>query len=381
MSCIRMLLVSLVEIGCGTVLPFAQNAPTANPSDSAAASTLPVAYVYIANNPSGSTYQIHGYAAGSNGKLTPIPGSPFATTASYLAVNGKWLFATNGIDIYSYSVAANGSLKQVDALEVEPTGGLVDLFLDHSGTSLYTDYFTENNEYLAYSIDNANGKLTSINNVMGGTEIGTVASFIGNNEYAYSSSCYHFNPLIYGLQRSSDGAITMLNDNIPIPAGSPGNFYCPWLAAADTTKHVAVAMQPHDDSTWQPTGPYQLAVYTADRAGDLSTNSRFATMPEVKVGIVTEYWPSPSGKLLAVGGRLGLQVFHFNGANPITNYTGLLVSQQVDQMFWDNANHLYAISRSAGKLYVFTVTPTSVSQAAGSPYSIAHPQNMIVLPR
>lgn len=381
MSSIRTLLVSVVGIGCCTTLLMAQSTPAANPIHSAAASTSPVAYLYVANNPSGSTFQIHGYAAAVNGKLTPIPGSPFATTATYLALNGNWLFATNGIDIYSYSIAANGSLKQADALEVEPTGGLVNLFLDHTGTSVYTDYFTENNEYLAYSIDNANGKLTSVNNVMGGTEIGTVTSFIGNNEYAYSSSCYHFNPVVYGLQRSSNGAITMLNNNIPIPAGPSGNFYCPWLAAADTTNHVAVAMQPHDDSTWQPTGPYALAVYTADSAGDLSTNSRFANMPEVKVGIVTDYWPSPSGKLLAVGGRLGLQVFHFNGANPITNYTGLLVSQPVDQMFWDNANHLYAINRSAGKLYVFTVTPTSVSQAPGSPYSIAHPQDFIVLPK
>jgi hypothetical protein len=33
---------------------------------------------------------------------------------------------------------------------------------------------------------------------------------------------------------------------------------------------------------------------------------------------------SPSGKLLAVAGTTGLQVFHFNGSNPIKPYTGLL---------------------------------------------------------
>ena len=70
-----------------------------------------------------------------------------------------------------------------------------------------------------------------------------------------------------------------------------------------------------------------------------------------------------------------------NGASPITPYTGLLTKNQVDQMWWDNANHLYALSRSAGKLYVFTVTPTSVSQAPGSPHTIANPQNVIILPK
>ena len=90
---------------------------------------------------------------------------------------------------------------------------------------------------------------------------------------------------------------------------------------------------------------------------------------------------SPSGKLLAVGGSAGLQVFHFNAAAPITHDTGLLTAKPIDQFFWDNANHLYAISRAAGKLYVFTVTPTGATQAAGSPYSIAHPQNIIVQPK
>jgi hypothetical protein len=50
-------------------------------------------------------------------------------------------------------------------------------------------------------------------------------------------------------------------------------------------------------------------------------------------------------------------------------------------MFWDNANHLYAISDTAGKLYVFTVTSTGVTQAPGSPHSIATSQSIIVLPK
>jgi hypothetical protein len=81
-----------------------------------------------------------------------------------------------------------------------------------------------------------------------------------------------------------------------------------------------------------------------------------------------------------VAGSGGLEVFHFNGAEPITHDTGLLTKDAIDQIVWDNTNHLYAISRAAGKLFVFTVSPTSYKQAPGSPYSIESPQNIVVQP-
>ncbi|HUO15222.1 MAG TPA: hypothetical protein VMX38_09565 [Verrucomicrobiae bacterium] len=59
----------------------------------------------------------------------------------------------------------------------------------------------------------------------------------------------------------------------------------------------------------------------------------------------------------------------------------LLLTQEVDQVFWDNSNHLYAIGSEAGKLWVFTVTAHGVTQAPGSPHVITNPADMIVLPR
>jgi hypothetical protein len=50
-------------------------------------------------------------------------------------------------------------------------------------------------------------------------------------------------------------------------------------------------------------------------------------------------------------------------------------------MFWDNANHLYAISSTAGELYVYTITSKGVAQAPGYPHSITAPENVIVLPK
>jgi len=74
-----------------------------------------------------------------------------------------------------------------------------------------------------------------------------------------------------------------------------------------------------------------------------------------------------------------VQIFHFNGSSPVTHYTGLLTTNPITQMFWDNSDHLYGIS-SAGLLYVGTVTPTKITSAPGSPYKITGPQDLIVQP-
>ena len=138
-------------------------------------------------------------------------------------------------------------------------------------------------------------------------------------------------------------------------------------------------MQPYNDSV-SPVGPYQIATFTASSSGYLNTSSTYSNMPAVAVGNVQILSMSPSGTLLAVGGDGGLQVFHFNGASPATADTGLLTTVSTNQIFWDNSNHLYAISNSAGKLYVYNVTSSSTTAAPGSPYSIPTPYALAVLP-
>ncbi len=89
---------------------------------------------------------------------------------------------------------------------------------------------------------------------------------------------------------------------------------------------------------------------------------------------------SPSGLLLAVAGGAnlsyapsdnGLEIFHFNGAKPITKYKVVLTGVPLDEVKWDNSNHLYAMSYNTNRLYVYTVTPTSITAAPGSPYTLA----------
>jgi hypothetical protein len=360
-----------------------------------AAGDPPVAYVYVSSMV-GSNLEINAYAASSSGSLTKISGSPFPAKGSFssMALNGKWLFDTDGINIYTFAIESNGALREGPVFEVNaqahnefPTvGGPIDLFLDHSGQSLYDGDFLidgANNGYQSFEIIRDTGQLEFEQdvepfNILAGSPL----SFIGNNEFAYSAGCVTGKGAfaIYGYKRKSDGTLTSLNINPPTPpspvAGGP---YCPYLAAADTTNHVAVSLTPTVFYAFG--GPPQIGVYTAHSDGTLTTTSTATNMPKSSVVSVTAMSMAPSGKLLAVAGTGGLQVFHFNGARPVTHYTGLLTKNEIDQMFWDNANHLYAISKTAGKLYVFTITPTSVMRAPGSPHTIASPRSIAVLPK
>ena len=86
---------------------------------------------------------------------------------------------------------------------------------------------------------------------------------------------------------------------------------------------------------------------------------------------------SPSGKLLVVG-QSGFQVFHFDGADPITKYTGVLHSSETFLQFgWDKANHLFALSNNA--LHIYSATSTSIKEESGSPISIPEASSVVVL--
>ena len=363
-----------------TGLAFAQDNSTSSP----------VAFVYVSSSPSASHYDINAFTSDANGKLTTVSGSPFPANVQNMAVNAKYLFGTNGVNIYSFSIAPDGAVEKVASINAQKfngynCGGPVALFLDQTGTTLYDEDFygniCANNTYQSFSIDSSTGELNYLKASAPSVVFDLPLSFTGNNVYAYGSSSHEYSSWIFGFRRNSDGTLTELNINPPMPVSKKADFYVTYGAAADPANHVAISVAPLNGSTWQPDGPMQLATYTADSSGNLSTRSAFWNMPTTAVKYPTDLKMSPSGKLLAVAGTAGLQVFHFSGANPITRYTSLLTQVQIDQMFWDNNDHLYAISRSAGKLFVFTITPTSVSQAPGSPYTITNPQNITVLPK
>jgi hypothetical protein len=354
--------------------------------------SAPVAYVYVSSNPNGSsTNEINALAAATNGKLTPVPGSPFRDDVTSMASNGKYLFAStrSGIYIAAFLIESNGTLRWTKSTDIVKfnqgdCGDSGPLFLDHTGATVYDLEFRSdcsNNSYQSLAINKSTGSLQNLGATTGDAWLSLPATFIGNNVYAYAAVCLSdMYWEIAGFKRNSTGLLNQINITAPTPAPKSGDFFCPSQAAADPTNHVAITLQAVNQD-FNPDGPPQLATYTAGSSGNLSTTSTVGNMPTTSVGTVTGIGMAPSGKLLAVAGTAGLQVFHFNGSHPITHDTGLLTTDQIDQVFWDNANHLYAISQSAGKLFVFTVTPTSASQAAGSPYTISHPQDLAVQPR
>jgi len=350
--------------------------------------TTPAAYVYVAQASNTGKGQIQGFVVSSNGTLSAIPGSPFPYAVNYMTVSGKSLFGVlggYGVDagqmIQSFSIGSNGALVyQTEQKVPDSYGGVISLYVDRTGSSLYADYLITNNDYLSYSIAPSNGNLDYVGMLEEGPVQSSPLSFVGSNQFGYSSGCYHYMGQIYGMERGSDGSLSLLNINPTLPAEKSGGLYCPWLAAADSTNHIAVAMQPLK-MDWSSDGPWQIATYTADTAGNLTTASTYSNMPSVKVGNITDYKISPSGKIIAVAGSGGLQLFQMNGTNAITQLTGLLTTTPLDQIFWDSGNHIYAISRSIGKLYIYNLSSTGVSQSPGSPHVIAGIRNLIVVPR
>jgi hypothetical protein len=364
--------------------------PSADASSGTTAIAGPVAYVYVSAR-IGNTKrtEIQAFAAAPDGRLAAVPGSPFPADVTFMAVNGLYLFGSNttGTYISAFAITPDGGLRYAASSDVvQPDTGACDspgaLVFDHTGATLYNvDYFATscaNAAYEGFTVQKPSGRLALVNEAGVGVS-GAILSFTGDNHFAYGADCVQSSPRIYGYQRDGNGSLTQLSLNPAFPAPPASEAWCPEMVAADTTNHLAIPLYL---SPGYPdrSGPDQLATYTVQSNGTITTSSTYTNMPKVAVGYLTNIDMAPSGKLLAVAGVNGLQIFHFNGADPMTAYTGPILRQEVDQIFWDNANHLYAVGQSAGKLWVFTVSPTGYSQAPGSPYSINDPQNVVVQP-
>jgi hypothetical protein len=361
----------------------------------AATTTGPVAYVYVSSNYTGARDQIVGYAAAANGQLTKISGSPFYADVFSMAVNGKYLFGSdnsssdNFKNIYSYLINANGSLTYKKATSIQVGSGnscnqAGTLALDHTGADLYVfatgAYCNSEQGYQSFSVNSSTGGLNYLS-MSNATEYTMFPlTVIANNRFAYAFGCNFSVSNISAYQRQSNGALQDIAVTSPLPAGHPPTgFYqeCVANATADATNHLAISVNYNDGNVAD-----QIATYTVNTAnGDLSTASTYTNMPRTAVFSVLTTRMAPSGKLLAVGGTKGLQLFNFTGTSQVTARTGLLTTAEIDQVTWDNSNHLYAISHPGGKLYVFTVTATGVTQAPGSPYTITKPGRLVVEPK
>ena len=163
-------------------------------TSSVTATTIsPVAYVYVSSSPTTGKFEITAYKADSTGRLTPVIGSPFSADVQDMALNGKWLFGTNGTYIYSFRIESDGAVQQVSMINAavhnpSPSGGPTFLFLDHTGATLYDGdtyaYGTGSNAYQSFSIDQTTGQLNYLAITPdGGPTVGSVLSFTGSNVF------------------------------------------------------------------------------------------------------------------------------------------------------------------------------------------------------
>ncbi len=399
--------------GVAMAAPYSWTFDTSCTSGSSSAA----AYVYISNSPSGNNQdQVTAYAADASGQLTPVPGSPFNQNVGSLAANGTYLMgsANSQADINTYSIGSDGSLtlsSQFDytaALSYSNSNGTVcsavgGLLFDRSGSSLYGGVnniaCSNNNAIASFAVDSANGSVSYLGNVNIGYESSSQIQFLSNDAFAYSAlndNCMYGG--IFSFARAANGnlsAVASIDSPTAGPAAPPGATsdgvsqpgYRAGLSATDNSNHVIMVEYPCFALNGTPQTNPQLAVYTTDASGNLTTTDTYATMPTTTIQTPLDMMASPSGTFLAVSGDVGLQVFQLNGGSPITGLTGVLTSDSIQQIAWDTNNHLYAITSAnyttapvtnPSKLYVFTVTSTGATQAPGSPYTIAWPASIAV---
>jgi hypothetical protein len=330
----------------------------------AAAAPAQVAYVYVP-----TVNGIYAFDASSAGTLTAIKGSPFAATILSITGNGKFIFGVdwNYTSIDTFTMESNGAVKFVRSTSLKSHApgltNLSSLTMDHTGQTLYVGADVGNtdiNPYLSFTVEKSTGVLSYLGSVPSESAFPPIPTFSGNNSFAYAGNDPYF-----GFNRLSDGLLTESPYGYLWPLPAPNDSWIqPTVAAADPNGHVAMAFQSIN------TGESQLAVYTANKEGHLTTASTYKNMPTTANHGVFNLSMSPSGKLLAVAGSQGLEVFHFNGGSPITGYTPLLtLTGAFSSSHWDNDNHLYSLNDDSGRLHVYEVTPTSYKEEPGSPYT------------
>jgi len=354
-------------------------------------STAPVARVYVTRPTHLDVFNVS-----SSRKLTPISGSPFSNISlSHLSINKKFLFGASDDQktIITYSIASNGAPKilgQIDtSLYNDETdcAGPQPTLIDHTGVTIY-NYQADCDDTAvtqSYKIEE-NGELQYLSRVLTTEDLSmTPTVLIGNNDYAYNFGSKYELPGVrsFIFKRESDGTLDQVNAtvNFPKPAIAGDVYDNDRTTAVDSTDHIVLPLYEVNPDTGESDGPDRLYSHTADSKGNLTTTNTLANAPTIEVESAEAMSISPSAKLLAVGGgqygNKGFQVFHFNGASPITKDTGLLHSSENFLQFgWDKDNHLFALSTSA--LHIYSATPTSVKEEAGSPISIPEASSVIV---
>jgi hypothetical protein len=252
--------------------------------DSIDNSSSPAAYIYVSR-----PTHVDGFAAASNGKLTAVSGSPFANIAiSHMSVTKKFLFGAgdDSQTLFTYSIASNGSLKQVASLDAQAynssnCGGMGPITIDQTGSTLYNIVNNDCDDLIqAYKIE-SNGSLKYVGSTDSGigTDLFVVGplTFLGSNNYAYQWGCggdsFPAGGLIQYKRQSNGILVAESYPTLPSPENT-NDIYCPEAIASDPSDHMAVAAMEYDEY-FDQIPPSLLVDYTTSSNGTLTTKSTY----------------------------------------------------------------------------------------------------------
>ena len=368
---------ALALAALSAVQAFSQTADASQESAVSATATA-VAHVYVE-----TTKGVMAYAADTNGKLTLVSGSPFSVSGQMEVTNGKYIISVGTTVLHTYPIASNGAIgKQVSQIDSKSYGSQCadtasgGAALDHTGKYLHLQNGCS--AWQSYLLE-SNGSLDFLGEMEGNTW-STVPTTSSNDNFAYGVIPSFMDSRIPSASfsvftKATDGEFEIDNTFSEVdPKTNPDLqwTYYPASVAADPAGHLAALLFGVDE--YGDSSSYQLASYTINpTTGAISSTNTYSNMPyPFENGLAITMGMSPSGELLAVAAHTGLEIFHFNGAKPITHYSSVLLpSVDIDQVKWDKNNHLYALSYDSSELYVYTVTPTSIKAASGSPYHLS----------
>jgi hypothetical protein len=378
-------------LGLAASLALVSTAPVVTPAK--AQSMPPAAYVYVQiSSLQGSVY---GFSSSSTGKLTPIQGAPWKPAGSIIGSNKSQFFTLGQDLIHSYGIASDGAIEsqlaQMPILDyagsscndgLQGDNGAV---LDHTGKYIYVKL--EDNDgvcaaYQSYKI-NSDGAFafdgdTELN-WNGNGESAGLPSILGNESFAYSDYDYlNSGPVVTGFRSETSGTLELMQFQENYPALSDDYYVTGGPDASPAGNYLVLQLWPADG------GPTQLASYTVDSEGSISTTNTSSNMPTSALTNPQSTF-SPSGNLFVLYAGAnntpsagdGIEIYNFNGAAPLTLNTKLMPETPINQVAWDSSNHMYAISWFENRLYVFTVTPTSIT--GDTVWDIGGPVKMVLV--
>jgi probable HAF family extracellular repeat protein len=337
-------------------------------------------FAYVADQGSG---KVLGYVVNSpNGKLTPIAGSPFSTGKSgstSVAVDppGRFLYATNQYagdnDISGFRIDCDsGRLTRIPGSPFAAGSGPTAVAIDPSGRFAYVADLGSNN-VSAYTIDDKSGRLSPVTGSP--FAAGTFPSAIAVDplgKYVFVTNSMSNNVSGYAINHSTGGLT-------PLPGSPYATQYSPSSVAVDPNdRFVYVANLGSDnisgyfiDPTSGALSPLNGSPYAAGAGGvnsvTVAPNGKYVYLAGyggLFVYSIGQIAPFQAGQLTPVLGS------PFGGGNPnfvAVDYTGTF---------------LYAANRSSNDISAYKIDSSStLTPIPGSPFTAVSDPVSIALVR